>query len=102
MAFDWKKAFAVVNQALGVIASAGDIPGVNLIPYVSVISSAAKAIQVGVNAGVKVAPYIEAIRETFAGGLPTPEKLSALDAKVKELEAIVYADLPPPDDGEPD
>lgn len=102
MAFDWKKAFAVVNQALGVIASAGDIPGVNLIPYVSVISSAAKAIQVGVNAGVKVAPYIEAIRETFAGGLPTPEKLSALDAKVKELEAVVYADLPPPDDGEPD
>ena len=102
MAFDWKKAFEVVNQALGVIASAGDVPGVNLIPYVSVISSAAKAIQMGVNAGIKVAPYVEAIRETFAGGIPTPDKLAALDMKVKELEAIVYADLPAPDEGEPD
>lgn len=102
MAFDWKKAFAVVNQALGVIASAGDIPGVNLIPYVSVISSAAKAIQAGVNAGVKVAPYIQAIQETFAGGLPSAEKLAALDIKIKELESIVYAELPEPDEGEPD
>jgi hypothetical protein len=102
VAFDWKKAFEVVNQALSAIASAGDIPGVNLIPYVSVISSAAKAIQAGVNAGVKVAPYVEAIRETFAGGLPTPEKIAALDAKIKELEGIVYADLPEPDEGEPE
>lgn len=102
MSFDWKKAFEVVNTALGVIAGAGDIPGVNLIPYVSVIASAAKAIQMGVNAGIKVAPYIEAIQETFSGGLPTPEKLSALDARIKELEAAVYADLPPPDEGEPD
>lgn len=97
---NWKQAFNAVNTALGVIAGAGDIPGVNLIPYVSVVSSAAKAIKMGLNAAVNVAPYVEAVRETFADGLPTPEKLSALDAKIGELRALVNAPLPPREDGE--
>lgn len=99
---DWKRAFEVVNTALSAIAGAGDIPGVNLIPYVGVVASAAKAIQAGLNIGIKVEPYIEAMAISFKDGLPSREKLAALDAKIKELEERVYAELPPPDDGEPD
>lgn len=102
MTFDWKSAFEVINKALAVVAGAGDIPGVNLIPYVGVISSAAKAIQMGVNVGVKVAPYISAINDTFANGLPTPEKLAALDVKINELHALVQAELPPREEDEPE
>lgn len=99
---DWEKAFETVNTALGAIAGAGDIPGVNLIPYVGVVASAAKAIHGGLNIGIKVEPYIEAIAISFKDGLPSLEKLAALDAKIKELEARVYAELPPPDEGEPE
>lgn len=99
---DWKRAFEVVNMALGVVAGAGDIPGVNLIPYVSVVSSAAKAIQMGINAGVSVAPYIEAVWDTFKNGLPTPEAVAALDAKIAELRAKLHAPLPPAEEGEPE
>lgn len=102
MAFDWKKAFEAVNMALGVIAGAGDIPGVNLLPYVNVVSSAAKAIQMGIGAGVKVAPYIVAINDTFKDGLPTQEKLDALDAKMKELHTEVQLALPPREGDEPE
>lgn len=102
MSIDWKRAFEVVNMALTTIASAGDIPGVNLIPYVSVVASGAKVIRAGINAGVKVAPYIEAMAESFRGGLPSLEKVAALDAKIKELAAEVYADLPPAEPDEPE
>jgi hypothetical protein len=99
---DWKRAFEVVNMAIGVIAKAGDIPGVNLIPYVGVVSSAAKAIQLGINAGVNVAPYIEAMATSFKDGLPSPEKLASLASKIKTLEARVYAPMPPREDDEPE
>lgn len=99
---DWKRAFEVVNTALSAIAGAGDIPGVNLVPYVGVVASAAKAIQAGVNIGIKVEPYIEAMAISFKDGLPSQEKLAALDIKIKELEALAYADLPPTEDGETD
>lgn len=99
---DWKKAFEAVNTALTVIAGANDIPLVNLLPYVNVVASAAKAIQMGVNAGIKVEPYVEAIYHSFKDGLPTQEKLDALREKTKELEARVYAPLPPREDDEPE
>lgn len=98
----WKEAFEAISGALGAIASAGDIPGVNLIPYVGTVTTAAKLLQTALNTGVKVAPYIEAIKDTFSGDLPTPEQIAALDAKIAELRAIVQADLPPKEDGEPD
>lgn len=98
----WKRAFDVVQQALGVVAAAGNIPGVNLIPYVGTITAAAGAMQAGLNAGKNIAPYVAAVRETFSDGLPSAEKLSALDAKIAELEAKVAAPLPPKEDGEPD
>lgn len=102
MTVSWKGAFDVIQQALSVVAAAGSIPGVNLIPYVGTITAAAGALQAGINAGKNVAPYVEAIQETFKGGLPSASKLSALDARIKELEARVDAPLPPKEEGEPD
>lgn len=99
---DWKQAFDAVNTALGVINSAGHIPGVNLIPYVGTITAAAGALQAGLNAAVNVAPYVIAIKDTFTGGLPSQAKLDALDAKIAELEAKVDAALPPKEPGEED
>lgn len=102
MSFDWKHAFEVVSNALSVISAAGNTPGVNLIPYVGTIAAAAGAINAGLAAGIKVAPYVTAIKDTFINGLPTEEKRQALDAKIADLRAQLHAPLPPPEDGEPD
>lgn len=99
---DWKQALSVISNALSVISAAGSTPGINLIPYVSTVAAAAGALNAALNAGVKIAPYVEAIKDTFAGGLPTEEKRTALDAKISELEAQLDAPLPPKEDGEPD
>lgn len=99
---DWKHALDVISNVLGVVSSAGSMPGVNLIPYVSTIASAATAINEGLKVGVKVLPYINAVKDTFAHGLPTPDQLSALDAKIADLQAIVQAPLPEREGDEPE
>lgn len=99
---DWKSAFNAVETALGVISAAGNTPGVNLIPYVGVVSSAASAIKLALDTGVKVAPYVIALEKTFTGGLPTADEIAALDIKIGELRAIVQAPLPPREEGEPE
>lgn len=99
----WQQAFDVISSALGVVAGAANIPGVSLIPYVGTIAAAASAIQGAIKIGQNVTPYIEAIKETFSGdGLPTEEKRLALDARIKELEAMIDAPLPPREEGEPE
>lgn len=99
---DWKHALEVVSHALSVVSSAGNIPGVNLIPYFGTVTAAAGALNTAINAGVKIAPYVAAIKDTFSNGLPTEEKRAALDVRIAELEALVDAPLPPKEDGEPD
>jgi hypothetical protein len=99
---DWKEAFVVINTALGVIAAAGKTPGINLIPYVDLVSSGAAAVQAGLNAAVNVAPYIAAIKNSFDGKLPTDAEKEALRIDIAALEAEVDAALPPPEEGEPD
>lgn len=99
---DWQQAFNVINMALSAISTAGNTPGINLIPYVSTVAAAASALQAGLNAGVKIVPYIEAIKDTFSEGLPTEAARAALHAKIAELEALVDAPLPPPEEGEED
>lgn len=98
----WKQAFEVVQRALSVVNKFGNLPLVNLIPYVSTITAAAGAVEAGINAGVRVAPYIEAIADTFKDGLPSDEQHRALDERIAELEARVQAPLPPREDGEPE
>lgn len=98
----WQQAFDVINQALGVISSASSMPGVNLIPYVNVVASAAGALQGAIKVGHNITPYILAIKSTFSDELPSASQLSALDVKIKELEALIDAPLPPREDGEPE
>lgn len=99
----WKQAFEVINQALSMISSVGNTPGINLIPYVATVAAAASALQAGLNAGLKIVPYIEAISDTFSGdGLPSADQIAALDVKIKQLEDLVDAPLPDREEGEPE
>lgn len=98
---NWKHAFEVISNALGVVSAADKTPLV-LIPYMGTIAAAAGAINAGLQAGIKVAPYVEAIKETFANGLPTEERRMALDARIAELRAEIHATMPPREEGEPE
>ncbi len=91
-----------INSGLGVIKQVASTPGLNVLPYVSTVASAAGALQAAVAAGRDIAPYITAISGTFSGATPTPDDLAALDAKIAELDAQVDAPLPPAEPGEPE
>lgn len=99
---DWKSVVDVISNALGMISSAANTPGINLIPYVSTVAVAANALKAGLNAAVNVAPYVIAIKDTFSGTLPTEAELTALRTKMADLEAIVDAPLPPKEEDEPE
>lgn len=98
----WQEAFTVINTALGVISTAGKTPGINMIPYVDIVASAAGAIQAGLNAAVNVAPYIQAVERSFKNGLPSAAERQALATDIAALEAEVDAALPPAEEGEPE
>lgn len=99
---DWKAALDVITTALGIIKTAGNTPGINLIPYVGTVATAASVLQAGIQAGLNITPYITAISNTFFGGLPTEAERAALDVKIAELEAKVDAPPPPKEEGEED
>ena len=90
-----------VNTALGVIKTVAETPGVNLLPYASVVSSAISAIQTAEEIGINIAPYVMALKDTFSGGVPTQEEMDALDNKIALLNAEIDAPLPDPEPGEP-
>lgn len=91
-----------VDTALGVVKTLAETPGMNLLPYAKTISSAIGAVKAGVAAGKNVMPYVEAIKDTFEGGVPTQQQLDALDARIAELEAELDAPLPAAEPGEPE
>lgn len=91
-----------VDKALGVIQEVASTPGINSLPYVNIILSSVQAIKAAESAGRDIAPYIEAIADTFTGGVPTQDQIAALDVKIAELDAIVDAPLPPAEPGEPE
>lgn len=94
---------STLNTALGVLKTVTETPGINALPYVNTISSALRAIEIGVNAGANVLPYVEALAATFTQDkVPTEAELAALDAKIAELEAKVNAPLPEKEEGEDD
>lgn len=100
---DLKSVLDAIDTAMGVVKTVADLPGVNLVPYVSTISSAIGALHAAYTVGQNIMPYVDAIKDTFSGdGPPSQDKLDALDAKIAELEAKVQAPLPPKEDGEPD
>jgi len=100
---DWEKALDAVNQALTVIKTIADTPGVNMLPYVSTLSGAIGAIQAAASVGKNILPYVEAIKDTFdKDHPPTAADMAALDLKIAALEAEVYKPLGPPEEGEED
>jgi len=89
-----------VDSALGVIKTVASTPGVNLLPYASVVSSAITAIQAAEKIGMDIAPYVIALKNTFSGGVPTQADMDALDAKIALLNAEIDQALPDPESGE--
>lgn len=92
---------AIVN-ALDVIKTIADTPGVNIIPYAGLVSSAVSAIKAGLVVGINVKPYVEAFAGTFDGDTPTDAEMAELEDKIVELEGLVDAEPPPREDGEPE
>ena len=98
---DLEKVLETIDRALGVVKTVADTPGVNLIPYVSTVSSAIGAVHVAYTAGKNITPYIKAISDTFASSKPpTEDQLADLDAKIFALESAIDAPLPPKEEGE--
>jgi hypothetical protein len=90
-----------VNTVLNTLKTISNLPGVNMIPYVSTVSGAISAIQAAAAIGINIAPYLTALKDTFSGKTPTQDELDALDMKIVELEALVDEPLPDPEEGEP-
>lgn len=99
---DLSSLLSAVTTALGVIQTAGNLPGVNLIPYVSTVASAAGVLSFAIEKGQNVAKDIAAFKETFANGLPSQDKIDALDARIEVLRAKIHAPLPEKEEGEED
>lgn len=100
---DIKQILEAVDSVMVKIKTIADIPGINLLPYVSTASSVIGAVHMAYTAGKDITPYITAIQSTFSQpGAPSEDDLAALNAKIAELEAKVQAPLPPKEDGEPD
>lgn len=98
---DWKGAFHIIDDVLGKINEAASIPGVNLIPYVATVGSAASVLRAGLEAGVDIADRALKVKEVFdKPGLPSKADLDALDAELEALEAEIDAPLPPKEEGE--
>jgi hypothetical protein len=97
---DFKSLLGAVTTALGAISAAGNLPGVNLIPYVSTVASAAGLLQFAIEKGMNVADDIAALKDTFSNGLPSQDKVDALDARIEALRTKLHAPLPPKEDGE--
>lgn len=99
---DLKSLLDAVTTALNVVQTAGNLPGVNLIPYVSTIASAAGVLQFAIEKGQNVAADITAFKDTFTNGLPSQDKLDALDARIDTLRTKLHAPLPAKEEGEED
>ena len=91
-----------INSALSVVKSVADTPGINLIPYVSTVSSIIGALQTAEELGKDIMPYITALKDSIGGAVTTQAEVDALDAQIAALRARVEADLPPIEPGEPE
>jgi hypothetical protein len=100
---DLQKLLTAVNAGLTVVKQVAELPGVNVLPYASTLSSAIGVVQLAAEAGQNILPYVAAIQETFtSGNPPTVDQMVALDAKIAELRAQLQEPLPPKEAGEED
>lgn len=100
---DLKEVLGIVSTSLGVINKLGNTPGVNLIPYVSTVASAAGALSMLIDAGKEFEPLATKLKDTFKpdAPLPTEAELAALDADT-EAELTKLRTMPPREDDEPE
>lgn len=89
-----------VGTAFGVIKNIAQVPGINLLPYVSTVSGAIDVAQLALAEGQNIADLVTSLKNTFAGGTPTDAQLAALDDKIAKARAKLHAPLPPPEEGE--
>ena len=89
-----------VGTALGVIKGIANTPGVNLLPYVSTVSSVVEVAQLALGQGKNIAALVASLQDTFAGGVPTQEQMDALDARIAAARAKLHAPLPDKEEGE--
>jgi hypothetical protein len=95
---------SALDTAMGVVKTVAQTPGISVLPYASTVAGAITAIQAAEAAGRDIAPYVQAINDTFGADatVPTTADMAALDARIAELDALVDAPLPPKEAGEPD
>lgn len=98
---DITSVLSAVNTALGVIKGLADAPGVNLLPYVSTVSSFVGVAQAALGQGQNIANLVTDLQSTFSGGAPTDAQIAALDARIAAARTKLHAPLPDPEDGEP-
>lgn len=99
---DISKLLAGIETALGVVKQVSEIPGADLIPYVSTIKTVIGAVQAGIKLGKDVAPDVEDFIETFSGKIPTVEELAELNTRIADRQAKLHAPIPAREDGEPE
>jgi len=98
--FDFKPVIDAAEKALSVIEAAGNIPGVDLIPYVGTVLKFVGYAKKGIELGKVVAPDIADFVETFSNGLPSEEKRAALDARIASNHAKIQGFTPVLEEGE--
>lgn len=100
---DLKEVLGIVSTSLGVIQKFGDVPGVNLIPYVNVASSAAGALHLLIDAGLEYEPLANKLKNTFKVDAPPPTtaEMADLDADIEQGLAKLGA-MPPKEEDEPE
>lgn len=100
---DIREVLGIISTSLGVVQKLGSTPGVNLIPYVNVVSSVAGALDALIGAGLEFEPLALKLKNTFKKDAPPPteEEVAALDADT-EAELAKLRAMPPKEDGEPE
>lgn len=98
--FDFKPVLNAVETALGVIADAGNIPGVELIPYVGTVLKFVSYAKKGIELGKVIAPDVADFVATFSHGLPSEEQRAALDARIASNHAKIQGFTPVAEKGE--
>ena len=99
-------ALNTVNDVLTVLRNVASMPGVNMLPYANTAAGAIQLLQLAIQAGQNITPYVSAIKDTFGSSkdpnIPTEAQLAELDNKIAQYRAELHAGLPPKDEDEPE